>query len=105
MPRGSRTHSHQINGGGTLKKRWEKSIFSITNVTQVLYKILQRFISAYHVSTPQLIKIIDVYLLYIVLTGILQGFYVLCARNIFPRNAMLAGWISTIGSFVSQVRN
>jgi hypothetical protein len=48
--------------------------------------ILLKLMTEYHESTPSLIKIIDV--------------YILCSGSTFPFNAMLAGWISTIGSFV-----
>jgi oligosaccharyltransferase complex subunit epsilon len=93
------------NPTGMAKKELPTKIPSATTVTLSLHKIMSRFVSEYHVSTSQLIKIIDVYLLYIFLTGILQGIYVLCARTTFPLNAMLAGWISTIGSFIFAGKN
>ncbi|CDS10025.1 hypothetical protein LRAMOSA02702 [Lichtheimia ramosa] len=42
---------------------------------------------------------IDCYLAYIMLTGIFQFVYMVLAGT-FPYNAFLAGFISTVGSFV-----
>lgn len=42
---------------------------------------------------------IDCYLVYIMLTGIIQFVYMILAGT-FPYNAFLAGFISTVGSFV-----
>lgn len=59
----------------------------------------QKFISAYKKDTPTSLKLIDVYLVYIMLSGILQFVYMMIAGT-FPYNAFLAGFISTVGSFV-----
>jgi oligosaccharyltransferase complex subunit epsilon len=59
----------------------------------------QKFISAYQKDTPTSLKLIDVYLVYIMLSGILQFVYMMIAGT-FPYNAFLAGFISTVGSFV-----
>ena len=84
----------------TPKKHPERGTFSSLTWGASFYKIVMKLISEYQTSTPQLVKIIDIYLLYIFFTGIVQGIYVLVARSSFPFNAMLAGWISCIGSFV-----
>jgi len=56
----------------------------------------------YRADTPQRLKIIDVYLSYILLTGIIQ--FVYCALvGTFPFNSFLAGFLSTVGSFVLTV--
>lgn len=53
----------------------------------------------YKNNTPQRLKIIDVYLVYVLLTGIVLFAY--CALvTTFPFNSFLAGFISTVGSFV-----
>ena len=59
----------------------------------------QLFWTAYKKETPNSLKLIDVYLAYIMITGILQFVYMLMAGT-FPYNAFLAGFISTVGSFV-----
>ncbi|CAO3595138.1 unnamed protein product [Absidia cylindrospora] len=62
----------------------------------------QKFLSAYQKDTTTSLKLIDVYLVYIMLSGILQFVYMMIAGT-FPYNAFLAGFISTVGSFVLAV--
>ncbi|KAI8138318.1 DAD/Ost2 [Fennellomyces sp. T-0311] len=62
----------------------------------------QLFWTAYQKDTPGSLKLIDVYLAYIMITGIAQFVYMVLAGT-FPYNAFLAGFISTVGSFVLAV--
>ncbi|KAI9488213.1 DAD/Ost2 [Zychaea mexicana] len=62
----------------------------------------QLFWTAYRKDTPASLKLIDVYLSYIMLSGIIQFVYMILAGT-FPYNAFLAGFISTVGSFVLAV--
>jgi len=64
--------------------------------------ITQKFLGDYIAKTPQQLKIIDGYLTYILLTGIIQFVYVLLAGT-FPFNSFLAGFISCVSSFVLGV--
>jgi oligosaccharyltransferase complex subunit epsilon len=64
-----------------------------------IFKILGEFSSKYSSQTPQTLKIIDVYLVYIVLTGIIQFVYC-CLVGTFPFNSFLSGFISAVGSFI-----
>lgn len=57
------------------------------------------FWHSYKKETPTSLKMIDCYLAYIMLTGIFQFVYMVLAGT-FPYNAFLAGFISTVGSFV-----
>ena len=59
----------------------------------------QLFWTAYKRDTPKSLKLIDVYLVYILFSGIAQFLYMVLAGT-FPYNAFLAGFISTVGSFV-----
>eukprot|EP00004_Rigifila_ramosa_P016755 TRINITY_DN4007_c0_g1_i1.p1 TRINITY_DN4007_c0_g1~~TRINITY_DN4007_c0_g1_i1.p1 ORF type:complete len:119 (-),score=28.27 TRINITY_DN4007_c0_g1_i1:48-371(-) len=53
-------------------------------------------------SGDSLLRIIDIFLLYIVLTGVIQ--FVYCALiGTFPFNSFLAGFISTVGLFILTV--
>ncbi|KAI8093418.1 DAD/Ost2 [Halteromyces radiatus] len=70
----------------------------MNNVTTAFHK----FFSAYKKDTNISLKLIDVYLIYIMLSGILQFVYMMIAGT-FPYNAFLAGFISTVGSFVLAV--
>lgn len=57
------------------------------------------FADAYKKETPTNLKLIDIYLVYIMLSGIFQFIYMVTVGT-FPYNAFLAGFISTVGSFV-----
>ncbi|KAI8370518.1 DAD/Ost2 [Radiomyces spectabilis] len=59
----------------------------------------KKFLQSYKKNTPTNLKLIDVYLVYILCSGILQFMYMVAAGT-FPYNAFLAGFISTVGSFV-----
>lgn len=61
--------------------------------------VVSKFYSEYTNKTPKKLKIIDAYLLYILLTGIVQFVYCLLVGT-FPFNSFLSGFISTVSSFV-----
>ncbi|EDO34913.1 predicted protein [Nematostella vectensis] len=67
-----------------------------------LKDILVRFYDEYSQTTPQRLKIVDAYLGYIMFTGIIQFTYC-CLVGTFPFNSFLAGFISSVGSFVLAV--
>ncbi|KAG0325970.1 hypothetical protein BGZ99_010343 [Dissophora globulifera] len=56
-------------------------------------------LSTYIKDTPRSLKLIDSYMVYVLLTGIIQFVYV-CIAGTFPNNAFLAGFISTVAAFV-----
>ncbi|GAB6030481.1 Dolichyl-diphosphooligosaccharide-protein glycosyltransferase subunit dad1 [Chamberlinius hualienensis] len=64
--------------------------------------VLSRFYSDYTENTPKKLKIIDAYLLYILLTGVVQFVYCILVGT-FPFNSFLSGFISCVGSFVLAV--
>ncbi|GFQ94346.1 dolichyl-diphosphooligosaccharide--protein glycosyltransferase subunit DAD1 [Trichonephila clavata] len=66
------------------------------------FEVLSAFYKDYKTNTPQKIKIIDAYLLYILLTGINQFLYC-CLVGTFPFNSFLSGFISCVASFVLGV--
>lgn len=61
--------------------------------------VIQKFYNEYQNQTPKKLKIIDAYLVYILLTGIFQFVYC-CIVGTFPFNSFLSGFISTVASFV-----
>lgn len=64
-----------------------------------LTSVLSKFYEEYVNNTPKRLKLVDAYLLYIVLTGVFQFIY--CALvGTFPFNSFLSGFISSVGSFV-----
>ncbi|KAJ3220867.1 Dolichyl-diphosphooligosaccharide-protein glycosyltransferase subunit dad1, partial [Clydaea vesicula] len=58
----------------------------------------------YQNETPQLLKILDSYLVFCVLTGVLQFLYMIIVGT-YPYNAFLAGFICSVGSFVLTGEN
>ncbi|KAF9918618.1 Dolichyl-diphosphooligosaccharide-protein glycosyltransferase subunit dad1 [Lobosporangium transversale] len=56
-------------------------------------------LTTYFKETPKSLKLIDGYMAYVLLTGAVQFIYV-CIAGTFPNNAFLAGFISTIATFV-----
>lgn len=64
-----------------------------------LLTILRRLLDEYWVRTPTRLKLVDVYLAYVMLTGIMQFLYC-CLVGTFPFNSFLSGFISCVGSFV-----
>jgi len=60
---------------------------------------LQKLYGDYQKATPRKLKLIDAYLFYILLTGVLQFAYCLLVGT-FPFNAFLSGFCSTVASFI-----
>ncbi|EGD79365.1 defender against apopototic cell death 1 [Salpingoeca rosetta] len=78
------------NSGGS-NSGSSKAVAGVGAVVGNLWKAYQ--------STPKTLKIIDAYLFYILLTGLIQ--FVYCALvGTFPFNSFLSGFISSVGSFV-----
>ncbi|XP_028649494.1 dolichyl-diphosphooligosaccharide--protein glycosyltransferase subunit DAD1 [Erpetoichthys calabaricus] len=64
--------------------------------------VISRFLEEYLSSTPTKLKMCDAYLLYILLTGVMQFLYCLLVGT-FPFNSFLSGFISCVGSFILAV--
>lgn len=63
-----------------------------------VFSVLRRFLEEYSSGTPSKIKVIDAYLLYMVLTGAFAFLYCLLVGT-FPFNSFLSGFISCVASF------
>lgn len=70
----------------------------MSQVGQV-FGILRKLNDEYQTSTPRKLKLIDAYLVYVLLTGIVQFAYCLLVGT-FPFNSFLSGFISTVGCFI-----
>ena len=68
----------------------------------MLSTVLSKFYVDYTANTPKKLKIIDAYLLYVLLTGIIQFVYC-CLVGTFPFNSFLSGFISCVSCFVLAV--
>ncbi|XP_051944763.1 dolichyl-diphosphooligosaccharide--protein glycosyltransferase subunit DAD1 [Hippocampus zosterae] len=64
--------------------------------------VISRFLEEYTATTPNKLKVVDAYLLYVMLTGALQFLYCLLVGT-FPFNSFLSGFISCVGSFILAV--
>ncbi|GAA5931755.1 hypothetical protein JCM1841_006731 [Sporobolomyces salmonicolor] len=53
----------------------------------------------YHQQTPSRLKLIDGFMLFLMLTGVAQFLYCLSITN-YPFNAFLGGFAATVGQFV-----
>lgn len=60
--------------------------------------------SSYQHSTPQSLKLIDVFLAFLMFTGATQFAYCLLVGN-YPFNAFLSGFTATVGQFVLTGNN
>ncbi|XP_063699822.1 dolichyl-diphosphooligosaccharide--protein glycosyltransferase subunit DAD1 [Culicoides brevitarsis] len=65
-------------------------------------QVLQKFYEEYQNKTSKKLKLIDAYLFYILLTGIIQFVYCVLVGT-FPFNSFLSGFISTVSSFILGV--
>eukprot|EP01115_Flamella_aegyptia_P003762 TRINITY_DN1699_c0_g1_i1.p1 TRINITY_DN1699_c0_g1~~TRINITY_DN1699_c0_g1_i1.p1 ORF type:complete len:110 (+),score=11.95 TRINITY_DN1699_c0_g1_i1:24-353(+) len=63
-----------------------------------LSEVLGEFFTQYH-RQPHKLRIIDVFMVFAFLTGVIQFIYV-CIVGTFPFNSFLSGFISTVGTFV-----
>lgn len=61
--------------------------------------IVAKFWQEYAKNTPKKLKIIDAYLLYVFLTGVIEFVYC-CLVGTFPFNSFLSGFISSVSCFV-----
>jgi oligosaccharyltransferase complex subunit epsilon len=66
--------------------------------------ILRKLNDEYQISTPRKLKLIDAYLVYVVLTGVIQFAYCLLVGT-FPFNSFVSGFISTVGCFILAGEN
>ncbi|GLG93029.1 Dolichyl-diphosphooligosaccharide--protein glycosyltransferase subunit DAD1 [Gryllus bimaculatus] len=67
-----------------------------------LSTVIGKFYGEYVNNTPKKLKIIDSYLLYVFLTGVIQFVYC-CLVGTFPFNSFLSGFISCVSCFVLAV--
>lgn len=64
-----------------------------------LKSVIGKFYDEYQNNTPKKLKLVDGYLTYVLMTGLLQFAYC-CLVGTFPFNSFLSGFISTVSCFV-----
>ncbi|KAI8893814.1 defender against cell death 1 [Globomyces pollinis-pini] len=62
--------------------------------------LLVRLQQSYQQNTPVFIKLIDVFLVFVMLTGVVQFIYMIMAGT-YPYNAFLSGFACSVGMFVN----
>merc|ERR1739848_314798 len=67
-----------------------------------LVTVVSKLISEYNEKTITKLKIIDGFLLYVLLTGVIQFVYC-CLVGTFPFNSFLSGFIACVATFVLGV--
>jgi len=65
-------------------------------------ELISEFLTHYAKDTPHQAKLIDIYLIYCVFTGVIQFLYCIIVGG-FPFNSFLSGFISCVGSFILAV--
>ena len=75
-----------------------KGTVRLSTATVPALSICDAIQNSYHTTTPKKAKVIDVYLLFTVLSGILVFVYGVLTSAV-PYHSFLAGFMSTIGSF------
>jgi len=71
----------------------------MASTAKAIHEVLTDFYAKYKSKTPQRLKLVDAYLAYVMITGIILFVYC-CIVGTFPFNSFLAGFISCVGSFV-----
>lgn len=61
--------------------------------------IVQKILEHYKKSTNSRTKLIDVFMLFLIVVGVMQFLYCVLAGN-YPFNAFLSGFCATVGQFV-----
>ncbi|TPX45861.1 dolichyl-diphosphooligosaccharide---protein glycotransferase [Synchytrium endobioticum] len=62
-------------------------------------QVLSRLLQSYQETTPSRLKVIDAWLVFVMMTGVIQFVYVILAGT-YPYNAFLSGFGASVGSFV-----
>merc|ERR1712189_11801 len=81
---------------------WKSKNLDTMSAAGDLVTVLHKLYEEYSNKTPKKLKIIDSYLFYILLTGVIQFGYC-CLVGTFPVNSFLSGFISSVGSFILSV--
>ena len=61
--------------------------------------LLSQLLQSYRLHTEWRLRVIDVYLVFLILTGIVQAIYMQLSGK-YPLNAFLSSFIASVGSFV-----
>nr|CAX77901.1 oligosaccharyltransferase [Schistosoma japonicum] len=74
----------------------------VSSDSQSFTSVVKEFLYKYKTTTPKRLRVLDAYLAYVLLTGIIQFIYC-CIAGTFPFNSFLSGFISCVASFILAV--
>lgn len=94
--RAIRSHSREARSPTSMAKDKAVRAYQKAPVSKNAYKQL---ISNYSADTPPRFKLIDAFLAFLFVTGILQFVYCIVLSN-YPFNSFLSGFAATVGQFV-----
>nr|CAX77896.1 Dolichyl-diphosphooligosaccharide--protein glycosyltransferase subunit DAD1 [Schistosoma japonicum]CAX77902.1 Dolichyl-diphosphooligosaccharide--protein glycosyltransferase subunit DAD1 [Schistosoma japonicum]CAX77912.1 Dolichyl-diphosphooligosaccharide--protein glycosyltransferase subunit DAD1 [Schistosoma japonicum] len=87
----------------TSSKSDHKSVSAkVSSDSQSFTSVVKEFLYKYKTTTPKKLRVLDAYLAYVLLTGIIQFIYC-CIAGTFPFNSFLSGFISCVASFILAV--
>ncbi|SJX65168.1 related to apoptotic cell death regulator DAD1 [Sporisorium reilianum f. sp. reilianum] len=89
-PKGSRTST-----SAAAKSRSSASTPASTSTQSPLSTLYNSYVD----NTPKRLKVVDAFLVFLMLSGIIQFVYCALITN-FPFNSFIAGFASTVGQFV-----
>ncbi|KAN0064251.1 oligosaccharyltransferase complex subunit epsilon [Thecaphora frezii] len=69
------------------------------STTSSSFSPMQTLYTSYVHTTPKRLKLVDAFLVFLILSGVLQFTYCIAVTN-FPFNSFVAGFASTVGQFV-----
>ncbi|TPX72156.1 dolichyl-diphosphooligosaccharide---protein glycotransferase [Spizellomyces sp. 'palustris'] len=99
MAKSSPAQASPASPAGAVSASAQSVAASASNAAAQQAFLVRRLVSSYKKNTPQSLKLIDMYLVFVMLTGIIQFVYVLLAGT-YPYNSFLAGFGASVGSFV-----
>ncbi|KAK4498703.1 hypothetical protein PRZ48_009213 [Zasmidium cellare] len=91
----SSTTASPANPPKTSTPKSEPSIRNSQDAAQILSQITNNYLE----RTPQRTKLLDAFMVFLMLVGLIQFVYCVIAGN-YPFNAFLSGFSATVGQFV-----
>ncbi|KAJ3107850.1 Dolichyl-diphosphooligosaccharide-protein glycosyltransferase subunit dad1 [Phlyctochytrium planicorne] len=91
----SKQSSSSSLGSSSSKKPASASTGFIAEQANLVQTVLKSYVE----KTPTLLKLIDIYLAFVMSTGIILFVYVFLAGT-FPYNSFLSGFIASVGTFI-----
>jgi oligosaccharyltransferase complex subunit epsilon len=102
MKRKAKTAEHSIEAKSSQVKNSIEATVKDSKVKDAEIQkdtLLSQLLQSYRLHTEWRLRVIDVYLVFLILTGIVQAIYMQLSGK-YPLNAFLSSFIASVGSFV-----